>query len=89
MKTLRKKNLSSALRKNPALSEPLEKEFLHFLEYHQARRFSRNLRTMLFEFLRHDNAFEAIYLKDLLYDLEGLFELLDQIENETKEDLDE
>jgi hypothetical protein len=43
---------------------------------------------MLLEFLRHDNALEALYLKDLLYDLEGLFELLDQIEN-TREDLEE
>lgn len=35
---------------------------------------------MLLEFLMHDGAFEAVYLKELMYDLNGLFILLDAIE---------
>lgn len=31
----------------------------------------------LMEFLMTDNGIEASYLKDLLYDLEGLFELME------------
>jgi hypothetical protein len=55
----------------------LQSEFLRFIEYHPPRRFSRGLRKMLMEFMMQDAAVEAFYLRDLLYDLEGLFELLD------------
>lgn len=71
-----------AVTKTPVLSTALEEEFLRFAEYHPARRFSRNLRSMLLEFLMHDGTLEAFYLKDLLYDLEGLFELLEVIQAE-------
>lgn len=52
-------------------------QWLHFLEYHPPARVSQNLRRMLMEFLMTDNGIEASYLKDLLYDLEGLFEVLE------------
>jgi len=68
--------------KLPVLSSLLQEELLRFMEYHPANRFNRNLRKMLLEFLMQDSAVEALYLRDLLYDLEGLFELLDAIEAE-------
>jgi hypothetical protein len=68
-------------------NEKLHLAFLHFMEYHPAKRFSLNLRTMLMEFLMFDGAIEANYLMDLLYDLEGLFQLLETIEAAEKRDL--
>lgn len=68
-----------------ALSPTLQEEFLRFIEYHPAGRFSKNLRNMLLEFLQFDGAIEAGYLNDLIYDLEGLFALLDVIEAEGKQ----
>jgi hypothetical protein len=68
-----------------ALSPTLLEEFLRFVEYHPASRFGKNLRNMLLEFLQFDGAIEAGYLNDLLYDLEGLFALLDVIEAEGKQ----
>lgn len=68
-----------------ALSPTLHEDFLRFIEYHPASRFSKNLRNMLLELLQFDGAIEAGYLEDLLYDLEGLFALLDAIEAEGKQ----
>lgn len=65
-----------------AISPTLQEEFLRFIEYHPASRFSKHLRSMLLEFLQFDGAIEAGYLNDLLYDIEGLFSLLDVIEKE-------
>lgn len=65
---------------HPALSNELIEEFKQFMEYHPAVRLNRNLRKMLIEFLMYDGATEAIYIRDLLWDLEGLFLLLDAIE---------
>lgn len=70
------------VRRPPAQNTPLQEEFLRFIEYHPSRRFNRNLRKMLLEFMMSDVAVEAFYIKDLLYDLEGLFDLLDAIEAE-------
>lgn len=69
------------------LTPALRAEFIRFIEYHPADRLSKNLRMMLLEFLQHDGAIEANYLKKLLYDLEGLFELLDAIEVEGHKNL--
>lgn len=65
-----------------ALSPTLQEDFLRFIEYHPPGRFSKNLRNMLLEFLQFDGAIEAGYLNNLLYDIEGLFSLLDVIEQE-------
>jgi len=70
------------------VSDNLREEFLQFIDFHSAKRFSKNLRKMLLEFLSNDGALEAVYLKDLLYDLEGLFDLLDAIE-ETQGEMEE
>lgn len=57
----------------------VEEKFRVFLEQCPPRRFSRNLRTMLLEFLMTSGT-EAPYIKDLLLDLESLFALLDAME---------
>jgi hypothetical protein len=68
--------------KLPSLSPALTDKVLRFIEYHPAKRFDKNLRKMLIEFLQFDGAVEAMYLNDLLYDLEGLFTLLDAIQED-------
>jgi hypothetical protein len=85
MKTNNERYKKRAAERGPVLSKTLEDEFLRFLEYHPAGRFTRNLRKMLLEFLMTHGADEGLYLNDLLYDLEGLFELLDCIETEMKD----
>jgi hypothetical protein len=39
---------------------------------------------MFLEFLMCDGSIEASYLQDILYDLEGLFDLLEVAQNEWK-----
>lgn len=91
MKTVRRKlPVKSKVKpgtKIPVFSKALKEEFLRFIEYHSAPRFNRNLRKMLLEFLMLDTAVESFYLKDLLYDLEGLFELLDAIQLESEKEI--
>ncbi|HZY82836.1 MAG TPA: hypothetical protein VFE50_25120 [Cyclobacteriaceae bacterium] len=65
------------------ISQRLLEQFERFYEYHPARRLSRNLRSMLLEFLMYDGAAEAEYLRDLMIDLDGLFSLLDVMEEES------
>lgn len=66
----------------PVLPERLMAEFADFVEYHPARDFSTSLRKMLLEFLMRERAVESVYLKDLLYHIDGLFDLLDAIDRE-------
>lgn len=83
MKTLKDKPSTEEEKpdsKVPALNKILEEDFLRFIGQHPAIRFKRNLRKMLLEFLMTDDGVEALHFKDLIYDLEGLFELLDSIE---------
>lgn len=61
----------------PSLPLPLQEAFLTFLENHPPKPFSHNLRNMLLQFLQYDGATEVLYLQDLLFDLEGLFGLLE------------
>lgn len=74
----------AAKKKLPSLSPALTDEVLRFIEYHPAKRFDKNLRKLLIEFLQFDGAMEAGYLDDLLYDLEGLYTLLDAIQAEAE-----
>jgi hypothetical protein len=69
----------------PAVDGVLAEALLRFMEYHPAARVTCNLRKMTFEFLMSEAAIENIYLKDLLYDLDGLFDLLDEIQAHEKE----
>jgi len=66
------------------VSQDLLEQFERFYEYHPARRLSRNLRSLLLEFLMYDGSAEAEYLRDLVIDLDGLFSLLDAMEEETE-----
>lgn len=64
------------------IPDGLMAEFADFVEYHPAREFSITLRKMLLEFLMRERAVESVYLKDLLYHIDGLFDLLDAIDRE-------
>lgn len=63
-------------------SPEVQERFAHFVEYHSPRRLSRNLRKMLLEFLMTATGIESLYLEDLLIDLDGLFTLLDTLDDE-------
>jgi hypothetical protein len=66
------------------ISHELLEQFERFYEYHPAKRLSRNLRSLLLEFLMYDGSTEAEYLRDLVIDLDGLFTLLDAMEEEAE-----
>ena len=66
------------------ISHELLEQFERFYEYHPAQRLSRNLRSLLLEFLMYDGSTEAEYLRDLVIDLDGLFTLLDAMEVEAE-----
>ena len=66
------------------VSHELLEQFERFYEYHPAKRLSRNLRSLLLEFLMYDGSTEAEYLRDLVIDLDGLFTLLDAMEGEAE-----
>jgi hypothetical protein len=66
------------------ISSDLLEQFERFYEYHPAKRLSRNLRSLLLEFLMYDGSSEAEYLRDLVIDLDGLFTLLDAMEEEAE-----
>lgn len=66
------------------ISQELLEQFERFYEYHPAQRLSRNLRSLLLEFLMYDGSTEAEYLRDLVIDLDGLFTLLDAMHEEAE-----
>jgi hypothetical protein len=68
------------------VSPRLQEAFVRFLEYHPAKRLSVNLRSWLLEFLMYDGSVEAEYLRDLVIDLDGLFEMLEVVQEEWKGD---
>ena len=51
-----------------------------FVEQHPPLRLSMNLRRMLLHSLMSEGGLENAFLEDLLYDLEGLFDLIDEIQ---------
>jgi hypothetical protein len=77
-------NITSNDAPRAVISQRLLEQFERFYEYHPARRLSRNLRSMLLEFLMYDGSAEAEYLRDLMIDLDGLFSLLDVMEEEAE-----
>jgi hypothetical protein len=82
MKTNRKNKTLTVVENN--LSTPVKDKFIDFIDQHPARRVSLNLRRMLLEFLMTEHGVEAMYLNDLLYDLDALFELLEVIQTENE-----
>jgi hypothetical protein len=86
-KSLLAKTIAKEKDKKLVLNKTLQEAFIQFLEYHPAKRFSKNLRRMLLMHLSHSEAVESIYLDQTLWDLEGLFNLLDIAEEEWKPNL--
>jgi hypothetical protein len=84
-KSLLAKAIAKEKDKKLVLNKILQEAFIQFLEYHPAKRFSKNLRRMLLMHLSHSEAVESIYLDQTLWDLEGLFNLLDVAEEEWKQ----
>jgi hypothetical protein len=86
MKRTKKKTLRKKKADEPdfTITPRLQEAFLRFLQYHPAKRLSVNLRSWLLEFLMYDGSPEAEYLKDLVVDLDGLFCLLEVVQEEWK-----
>ncbi|HLT82275.1 MAG TPA: hypothetical protein VKZ86_14705 [Cyclobacteriaceae bacterium] len=59
----------------------VEQEVLRFMEFHPAARFRKNLRSLFLDFLMYRGSVEAVYLRDLVEDLDGLFDLLDVMDS--------
>ena len=55
-----------------------------FIEQHPPLRLSRNLRKMLLHFLMSEGGIEESYNQDLLYDLDALFSLIEEIRINTE-----
>lgn len=51
-----------------------------FIEQHPPDRLSRNLRRMLLHFLMSEGGLMESYNEDLLYDLDALFNLIEEIQ---------
>lgn len=80
MKKSKKSNKITRKLSQSADQKMLE-ELSRFAEYHPPMRLSKNLRSLLMDFLSYDGAGEAPYLQDLVHDLQGLFELLEDIQH--------
>src|SRR5882672_6934084 len=75
-------NETTTLPQEPKITKAIKEELIRFMDYHPAARISRNLRSMLLEFMTDEGATEVMYLPDLLYDLAAFFDLLDVIKEE-------
>ncbi len=81
-------NISSTSKKNknsvrkPGSSQALQKAFSDFIENHPAKRFRKNLNRMISHMIYESHS-SSPYMAETLLDLEGLFVLLDAIEEET------
>jgi hypothetical protein len=60
----------------PPLPLLLEEAVMHFLRYHPANRVSKNLRVMLFAYLRNSDL-DSEEMQTILDDVEGICNLLD------------
>lgn len=82
-------NISSTSKKNknsvrkPGSSQALQKAFSDFIENHPAKRFRKNLSRMILAHMIYESHSSSPYMAETLLDLEGLFVLLDAIEEET------
>ena len=64
------------------LPDSLQQAFLHFIENYPVKRFNRNLHKMIIAHMIHETYSTSDYMQHLLLDLEGLFDLLEAIEEE-------
>jgi hypothetical protein len=81
------KAIAKEKEKKPILSKTIQEAFIQFLEHHPAKRFRKNLRRMLLLHLMYDGARDSIFIYETLMDLDGLFELLDVVEEEWRTNL--
>ncbi len=70
--------------KAPILSASLEEAFSDFIENHPAERFRKNLSRMIIAHMIYESHSSSPYMAETLLDLEGLFVLLDAIEEEAE-----
>lgn len=64
------------------ISNEVQDALSHFIDTHPTNRVSRNLRKLLVESLQNDAVIEDQNFKEIIYNIQGLFDLLDSIENE-------
>ncbi len=77
--------MSTSTTPTKKLSPTLKHQLRRFCETHYPDRVSRNLRRMLLDYL--DNELQVgipVYLEELIWQLNDLFELLDTAAEETK-----
>jgi hypothetical protein len=68
------------------LSPAITEELCRYFATHYAARLSRNLRCMLLDYLAYElRVGVPLYLEEMLWQLHDLFELLDRVEEETKD----
>jgi hypothetical protein len=60
-----------------ALSPELEKAVIRFFTYHPPERVNKHLRILLMDGLANGIVTEQRNFQDILFDLEGIFELMD------------
>jgi hypothetical protein len=72
------------LKTDRLLPIPLQEAFLQFIENHPAKRFSKNLNRMILAHMIYESHSSSPYMAETLLDLEGLFVLLDAIEEEAE-----
>ena len=77
-----KKNKNS--RRKPGSSQALQTAFSDFIENHPAERFRKNLSRMIIAHMIYESHSSSPYMAETLLDLEGLFVLLDAIEEEAE-----
>lgn len=81
MKNVGRKKKKPLAVQEPIVNDVLQKAFADFVLYCPARRFSKNLRSMLLKYLVLSEIKEE-KLKEMLIDLESLFKLLEVMEEE-------
>lgn len=70
----------------PRLSEELQEEILQWIELAPPRRTIRHLRKMLVAWMLREQSGFPMDFEEMLMDLDCLFELLDSIQDQIKED---
>lgn len=70
--------------RKPGYSQALQTAFSDFIENHPAKRFRKNLSRMIIAHMIYESHSSSPYMAETLLDLEGLFVLLDAIEEETE-----
>ncbi len=59
------------------LPAELEKAIIRFFTYHPAERVNKHVRILLMEALNNGSLTDQANFRDILFDLEGIFELMD------------